>query len=299
MLRYIESNQIDRLKWDRCIRNSEVAHIYGLSWYMDLVASGWAGIIKNDYQAVMPLPIKKKFGIKYVFQPPFTQQLGVYSRETITSQLLQAFLNIIPPELKYVDVNLNYTNNFDNNIKGINRKVNFELSLKPNYNQLKDSYSENTKRNIQKSIPFIEITENVKIVDLLRLKREATFNRKSGSYYEWLNCFINRLINSGYGKLTGAIFNDQLCAAALFVFFGKRIYYLIPVSSNTGREKRAMFAILDHYIYTYSEKDLILDFEGSNIPGIARFFAGFGALPVIYPSIKINRLPSLLQIFKK
>ncbi len=299
MFRFIESNQIDRLKWDECIANSGVAHLYGMSWYMDLVAPGWAGIIKNDYQAVMPLPIKKKFGVKYVFQPLFTQQLGVYSKKTVTSELLQAFLNTIPPELKYIDVNLNYTNNFDNNIKGINSKINFELSLKHNYNHLKDSYSENTKRNVQKSTSFIEITENVRVTDLLKLKREATSNRKSASYYEWLNCFVNWLINSGYGKLTGAIFNDQLCAAALFVFFGKRVYYLAPVSGNIGREKRAMFAILDHYIYTYSEKDLILDFEGSNIPGIARFFSGFGALPVIYPSVKINRLPYLLQIFKK
>jgi hypothetical protein len=44
---------------------------------------------------------------------------------------------------------------------------------------------------------------------------------------------------------------------------------------------------------------MTLDFEGSNIPGIARFYKGFGALPQTYYSLHQNRLPKLLQIFKK
>ena len=60
-----------------------------------------------------------------------------------------------------------------------------------------------------------------------------------------------------------------------------------------------MFAILDHGIGKYADTGLILDFEGSEIKGIARFFAGFGASPVYYNTLKINRLPFPYSLFKR
>ena len=78
-----------------------------------------------------------------------------------------------------------------------------------------------------------------------------------------------------------------------------RIYYLTPVSNKEGKEKRAMFAILDYVIGKYADTGLILDFEGSQIPGVARFFAGFGAKPITYFHLKENRLPFPINLLKK
>lgn len=299
MLKFIESEQIDRVKWDECVNKSIVGHIYALSWYLDLVSPNWAGIVEDDYMSVMPLPIKIKFGIKYIYQPLFTQQLGVYGSQPVSQALLKTYFNTIPPYLKYIDYNLNYTNFFSNDFKGISNKVNFELNLNHCYSHLKSGYSRNTARNLKRCIQYVEILENIKVQDLVKLKRENAIRRRSLAYYEWLSCFIHHLVNLGYGSLAGVMFGNSLCAAALFVTYNKRIYYLIPVSNKTGKEKRAMFAIIDYYIHKYSEKDLVLDFEGSNIPGIARFFEGFGAVPKSYPSIKINRLPWWIRCIKK
>jgi hypothetical protein len=60
-----------------------------------------------------------------------------------------------------------------------------------------------------------------------------------------------------------------------------------------------MFLLIDTFIQNNSGKNLILDFEGSNIPGIARFYKGFGAMAETYYSVHQNRLPRLLRIFKK
>ena len=45
--------------------------------------------------------------------------------------------------------------------------------------------------------------------------------------------------------------------------------------------------------------DIVLDFEGSNIESIARFYKGFGAQEEIYPGIKLNNLPPILKLFRK
>jgi len=294
-----ENHEIDRKKWDACVADSLVGMIYGYSWYLDLVSPGWMGLVEEDYNSVMPLPVRKRYGIKYIYQPLFAQQLGVYSKENVHDAKLNSFIEAIPGEIKYIDTNLNYTNFPQQQGKKLKRKINFELNLRKKYLHLKENYSENTRRNIQRSLPFIELTHNVPVADLIKMKRENATKYHPPAYYERMNCFAHKLVARGNGKITGATKDGTLCAAALFLFSGKRIYYLIPVSSEEGKNNRAMFAILDHYIQTYADKNLIFDFEGSNITGIARFFEGFGAVPREYYSIILNRLPFLFRFLKR
>ena len=44
---------------------------------------------------------------------------------------------------------------------------------------------------------------------------------------------------------------------------------------------------------------VILDFAGSNIPGVAYMNIGFGAEVKNYYSVKINNLPAIVKRFKK
>ena len=71
------------------------------------------------------------------------------------------------------------------------------------------------------------------------------------------------------------------------------------LSSKEGKELRAMFFLIDQYIQMNAEKELTLDFEGSTLPGIARFFSGFGATPETYYRMKHNRLPVPFRWIKK
>jgi hypothetical protein len=55
---------------------------------------------------------------------------------------------------------------------------------------------------------------------------------------------------------------------------------------------------MDNIIFLFAEHRMVLDFEGSEIEGIARFFKSFGAEKRNYYRYKRNRLPWLLRIFK-
>jgi hypothetical protein len=59
----------------------------------------------------MPLCRRKKFSIDYAYQAAFTQQLGIFSPQTITAELCKSFIEKIP--IKYFDINLNYANPTD------------------------------------------------------------------------------------------------------------------------------------------------------------------------------------------
>ena len=82
--------------------------------------------------------------------------------------------------------------------------------------------------------------------------------------------------------------------AAFFAFSKTRAIYLLSASSQKGKEQRGMFRIVDTFIRDYAASGLILDFEGSNIPSVARFFSGFGAQPEIYQGVSFSRIPATL-----
>jgi hypothetical protein len=53
--------------------------------------------------------------------------------------------------------------------------------------------------------------------------------------------------------------------------------------------------LVDQYIRKYAGRDIIIDFEGSMIPGIARFFEGFGAKETNYARIIKSSFPLNLK----
>jgi len=62
---------------------------------------------------------------------------------------------------------------------------------------------------------------------------------------------------------------------------------------------RSMFLMFNELISEYAGTDKVLDFEGSEIPGVARFFKGFGAVKQHYYHLHINKLPLPIRWLKK
>ena len=69
MIRKVSRKKLEVEKYDACIANSIQANVYGYSWYLDVVADNWDVLVLNDYEAVMPIPWRRKFFIKYVYTP--------------------------------------------------------------------------------------------------------------------------------------------------------------------------------------------------------------------------------------
>ena len=75
---YLSNSKVDRKKWDHCVSNSFNNRVYGLSWYLDLVAENWDAIIYGDYKAVFPVVFKDRIFFKKYYHPLFAQQLGLF-----------------------------------------------------------------------------------------------------------------------------------------------------------------------------------------------------------------------------
>src|SRR5437868_6214502 len=104
----IPSHEIDAGRWDNCIINSEANRIYAKYIYLQYMADNWSGLVMNDYAAVMPIVWRQKWGIRYAYDAPFIQQLGLFGSYN-TDDLKQA-VEMVMQYIKYGDLYFNHTN---------------------------------------------------------------------------------------------------------------------------------------------------------------------------------------------
>lgn len=285
MIRYLTKNEVDMAKYNNCILRSYNSLIYGFNWYLNAVCDDWDVLVLNDYMAVMPLPKRKKYGINYVYQAPWIQQLGVFSIQPIESSLLKEFIKKIPKKFKMVDVMLNANNEFTS--KHIISRNNFVLSLdNKSYQALQKAYSKGRKSSVKQALKFnlkIQLTSSAEaLIDLFKENKGKELNRAD---YEYLQ--LRNLVDKGMLLSKVIIYNvynqnEKLLGGAIFLKDKHRITYLFSALDNEGREKQAMSFLIDFVIKKYANKPLLLDFEGSMVPKIASFYKSFGAKKEIY-----------------
>ena len=144
MIKFVPHHLIDRDKYDRCVSQAKNSRIYAFSWYLDCVTEHWDALISESYKAVMPLPRRKKYGFNYIYTPPWTQQLGIFSQELITEEEIFRFINKIPVKFILVDYMLNASNRLETIPH--KEKNNFILSLNKSFEALLAGFNKNRRR---------------------------------------------------------------------------------------------------------------------------------------------------------
>lgn len=304
MIKYLSNSDIDKQKWDKCIRDAFNGNVYAWSWYLDIVHQNWEALVEDDYERVFPLTGNSRLGIFYLFQPFFAQQLGIFSKNILSPDIVSRFIDAIPAKYRLVEIRLNTHNRISNVPMHVESHLNHELDLIPNYEKLSRAYHKNTKRNLTKARDAgLTIMKNLKpeeIVGLFRSNRGRTISHWNTREYNRLIKLVYAGIYRGQTKLYGAYTNDnQICGGAIFFKSHEKITFLFSGVNETGRNNHALTFILDHVIREFAGGPFVLDFEGSDNPNLARFYKGFGSIETTYPGIYINRLPWPLRLTLK
>jgi hypothetical protein len=305
LIHYLKHNQIDTLKWNRAIDSSVNALVYAYSWYLDVVCPNWEALVLNDYEVVMPLTTRHKFGVHYLYNPVLVQQLGISSSTIIDEKLVEKFIDHIPKLIKFAEINLNFANVISKEKYSIKSNQNFILELNKHYSQLHSSYSENTQRNLKKSRKHnLEITYEISIDDVIELFKNdkgLELENFSDQNYITLKQIHPIIMSHCLGSFVAGIKdeNKKLLAAAFFIVHKSRITFIFSGNSFEGKKLGAMTLLIDCIINKHCNSEMILDFEGSNDFGLGRFYKSFGAINQPYVSLKINKLPLIYRLLKK
>lgn len=302
MIRYLPYNEIDKTRWDQCIRDAPNGLIYGYSFYLDAMCRNWDALVLDDYTAVMPLTWNRKWSIYYLYQPAFTACLGVFGK-AINADLVNEFLTHIPAHFKYWDIRLNAGNFFSIPGFKLHQRMNYTLSLGHSYEELQQQYRDNIRRNITRHHKSGNIISNsISPTEVLNLAKQmpAQYGAVSEVDFNKFNSLAQQLIEKGMAKVYG-VKNPagELLAGCIFLFSHSRAYYILPANHPNGRTMGASHALIDAFIRDHSQQPLLLDFEGSDISSLAFFYSSFGATQEKYSAIKLNRLPAWIKWLKK
>jgi hypothetical protein len=299
--RRMKHAEIDSDKWNKCIYEAPNSRIYAYDWHLDRTAVIWDALVWGDYEYVMPLPFRKKLGIYYLYHPMYTQQLGIFPSPP--AKVAESFYNYIYQNFRYSDTTINAENiplKLAACIK-FNARNNYLLSLSPAYTELAAKFSTNTKRNIAKAKKQkLNLVAGIRLEDYLEFASEFGATQMHKKELVLLKTLIAFGQRKGKGEIYGVYTqNNELCTAVYFCKNKERLIYLSATTSPRGKEIGAMYFLLNEFIKQHACKPIILDFEGSMLNGVARFYKGFGAKTESYFQLKFNRLPLPLKWLKK
>lgn len=303
MIKHVRHHEIDKERWDEAIRKSFNGILYAYSWYLDVVNPGWEALMTEDYKTLMPLTGGKKMGFKYLFTPFFVQQLGVFSVSKLTADDVLTFLNAVPAEYQYREINLNTFNNVAGGDYLFKPNLTHELDMIQDIAAIRRNYADNAKRNIKKAqlqdLTVISNPKREEIIALFRANRGKDIEVLQEQHYDVLRRLLQALDARGRLHARGVVNEKgELVAGAFFCDANGKVIFLFSGNSAEGKEKGAMFLLIDTFIAENTQKNLVLDFEGSNDPQLARFYRGFGAKECVYLQARKNNLPWYIRWYK-
>lgn len=301
IIKHITNSEIDNLKWDKKVRDAFNGSIFGFSWYLDIVADGWEALVSEDYDFVMPLPVKQMMGVNYIDMPKYVTHFSIYTKKELTDDISSAFLAVMPYPV------LNYKFSVFN---GIEEQKNFNLAhtktykldLIKSYRRIKSGFKSDFKMQLVKAISAnIAVQNGILPVDFVEFMQHkaVVHSRAHQDDIEMLRRIAVNAVRYRVGTIYGAYNKrNSLCAVALFVGSHNSSFFVAAAASKSGLQEHAFTLLLDVFFEQQAEHNLTVHLEAIDLPNKEKVFVDIGAES--YPQLCItqNKLPWYLKVVK-
>ncbi len=280
-IQLLKRSEIDVEKWDALVESYGNGFPYSFSWYLDIVAQKqWSALIADDYSTILPFCWNRKFGIPQIYQPFFTQQLGIISNQTISQEDFQEFLEAIPSKYWRVQISFNFKNQYEH--QNFRERANHCLPLSHSFEEIQKKFSKSLKRNLKRAKELgVKIKEPLSVEEhLIHFQKEMAIKKVnlSNSQIEILQQLLTTCIEKKKGLIKTAYSqNGEVLSSTFLLDSPTRIINLIVWSNLKGKQQSATHYLLSEIMRANANQDKVFDFEGSNIPTIADFNRKYGA----------------------
>ncbi len=255
----------------------------------------------GDYEAVMPVPWRKKYGLRYTYDVPFIQQLGWFGKEE--KEYAEMFKPALFSFVKYGSYSFNAGNNHYNS--GAAENNNFIINLSTSYQTVYANYSGDVVNNLKKSIKFNLSYQPCNCQDAISLyvkEYKSRFKNTGDNDYNNFAalCKILQQKQMVIAKMVVDENTGVVLSAALLLKDEHRLYNVMNTTIEMGRTQSANYFLLDNIFKEFAGTGLVFDFEGSDIEGIKLFYQKWGAINQPYQRLeKFNHLPFPLSMLKR
>lgn len=292
MIRRIKYSEIDFGKYNRCLENSVQKNFYAKKEILDFLCETWELLIYDDYEFVMPIPIKKKFGLNIVLMPLFCQQLGIFGPKE-NKEIGLVFLNYFINNYKNYLYQFNAANIFE---EDLTLKKNYFIQ-KTDYFLLRKKYFKGRKSSLKSTnqLSLSKLDLNNEVINFI--KKNFKGLNKSSDLHFFLN-YLEFLQDKKYLRIFGAFEEDILLNVAIIIESDEVNYLLGLVNDPSKIKKDGASFLIDQILQkTISYKNF--SFMGSSIRGIEVFFKSFGSELKAFPILQNNKKDLLISYFNR
>jgi hypothetical protein len=304
VLRLLSFADLDLARWDACVGASPSAPPYVQAWWLAATAGRWAAVVElgpaGEYHSLLPLPAKWRLWGRIVYQPLFTQLLGLVLTAASQQCDLAAYLLVakkycarfyqqLPPSARPLGaLPLGFR---------ATERLTYHLDLGPTAAALRQGYAPDYRRRLRRqaglalALHAMASTNLEEVIALFLTYRGPDHTGLRSRHYAPLRRLWAAAQSRGLAELRQVRHpaTDELLAGALFIRYAGGLVYLFAAASAAGRAEGAPLLLLDEVIGRHAgQPGQVLDFEGGSLPAIGRFFANFGARPVSYPALTLT-----------
>jgi hypothetical protein len=286
----LPASDIDANAWDHCIASDPHGLIYSRYHFLHALCDQWHGLVLGQYEAVMPIPWRRKWFIRYAYQPAFIQQLGLtghYSPDVFPDiqKALRKFVRLGDSTLHHGNAAL------ANSLQHIRPRNNFVLPLHKDFGQIRSGFAplllKNMERASRKSLQYLKEYDLEVILTQSRILYGSRIRQRQQKDEAALLQYCIQHPHHCLSRVVRAA-DGELLASALLVQDERRLYLLINNTTIRGRAMLANHWLMHELIREYSGSNRTLDFEGSMLPGVEQFYRQFGVRTETYYHWELN-----------
>lgn len=293
----IHNKDIDRLKWDAFTVNSSTAHVFNLSWYLDIVFPEWQALIVSDEKgwiAVLPLFSRKKYGFNISLQPLLIRYSGVISDDVSfdRDELHQVVKNAVSGFSIY---HFTSVSDFLQD-KFKKEKLTYILDISSSYNQILSQFKGSLRNKIgnfnSQDYTISEDKSTDALIQLYQYYTEIGKFKVTADYYEKLEKLYKVASDKNMAKIVTARNSEmEAVASLLYFYFAGTIYLFIGLTHQNHKKTAIHPYLIANEIKEKSGTFNKFDFLGSMIPSVAKFNKSFGAIPHPYHEVFLKKFP--------
>ncbi|MEO0472650.1 MAG: GNAT family N-acetyltransferase [Bacteroidota bacterium] len=313
---HIPLNDIDPARWDAFITASPQGSVYALHGFLFALRKDWRALIvlqQDEWQAVMPYCLNKRWRFTSLPQPTFTQYLGICFQDRQFDTAFQAFrwknrlVSRMVDDVAEIDLFVqSFSPAFDYPMPfhwagySIHNRYTYICSLEDDFER---HFSPSLRRHLRKAnkhqLQCCSLDDLSPLLELYRLNAEKGHDilGQAATSHDKMHRLINFLKREKRGEIRAVKNqNGDILAAGVFVHFKQKGLYLMGAMHPESQAYSPMsFLMWEEMKRAKDGACLSWDFEGSMIEGVERFFRGFGAKPQAYLQLRKNALPLMVR----
>ena len=291
MIKRLNYHQIDFEKYQNCIETSVQKNFYAKREILDVLCEEWELLVLGDYDFVMPVPLKKKYGLRFVLMPLFCQQLGIFGKEK-NKETEQQFLVFLLQNYRVFSYYFNHQNTFEEVLKA---KKNYVIE-RTEYQHLRKNYFKGRKSTV-KTAQYLNFSE-VELPEVSAFIKDNFKGLEKGNDFQKLVSYLDFLEAKKMLVIFGAFKENQLTSLAITICEDGCYALLGLVNDEKFRLDNGASFLIDRILKEHIHEKSF-DFMGSSIRGIEVFFKSFGSVLQEYPVLENSKKDLLINLFRK